>query len=94
MRREERIDAGKIRCRSDNSYQLFEDVLRALEADAEFAEMEADGALMRPDKMLKMLKRIVNTGVTSDSTYQTMVNVRRYHEAKQGATESMCEYAD
>jgi len=41
-----------------------------------------------------VIRKVVNSGITSDAVYQTMVNVKALHEVKQAAKETIVAYVE
>ena len=74
--------------------KLSEEVKRLVEAEQEYVEMRDNVAKRGPYELLKIIRRVVNSGITSDPTYQTMVNVRALHELKQNQKESIGSYIE
>jgi len=73
---------------------LGDEVRQLVEADSEYREVDFQPHVRNPFLLLKVVKRIVTTGITSDSTYQCMVNLRNLNEIKQRPTESVRAYVD
>ena len=72
---------------------LSDGVKQLVEADADFRVQDSlqDKS---PFQLLAIVKRIVTTGITSDSTYQCVVNMRNLTAMTQKPTESVRQFAD
>jgi len=56
--------------------------------------MRDDVARRGPYELLVVIRKVVNSGITSDVTYQTMVNVKALHEVKQTQKETIGAYVE
>ena len=72
---------------------LSDEVRQLVEAEAGYRAMEENGDKSAYE-LLKIVKRTVTTGITSDVTYQCMVHLRNLHEMKQKPTESVRQFVD
>jgi hypothetical protein len=70
---------------------LGDEVLQLVEADVEYRVLK-ELADRTPFELLKIVKSIVTTGITSDVTYQSMINMRNLYDVKQKPTESVRLY--
>ena len=62
--------------------KLSEEVKQLVEADTEHVKMRDDISSRGQFQLLVVIRKVVSSGLTSDVTYQTMVNVRALHEDK------------
>jgi hypothetical protein len=72
---------------------LGDEVVQLVEADVDYRILK-DLADRTPFELLKIVKGIVTTGITSDVTYQSMINMRNLFDVKQKSTESVRLYVD
>jgi len=56
--------------------------------------MREDVSSRGPYELLAVIRKVVNYGITSDLTYQTMVNVKALHEVRQTAMETIVAYVE
>jgi len=47
-----------------------------------------------PYELLAVTRKVVNSDITSDATYQTMVNVKALHDVRQTQKESVGAYVE
>ena len=72
---------------------LDEEVRQLVEADKDFRVLnESDDR--SPFELLKIVKKIVTTGITTDVVYQCMVNLRNLNDIRQKPSESVRLYVD
>ena len=64
--------------------RLSEEVKQLVKADPVFVGMQANVRSRDVFGLLKILRKVVNSGITSDASYETMVNVKSLHEVRQG----------
>jgi len=74
--------------------KLSEEVKQLVEADTEYAEMRDNAISKGPYKLLAVIRKVVNSGITSDVTYQNMVNVKALHDVRQTAKEPIIAYVE
>jgi hypothetical protein len=72
---------------------LGAEVLQLAEADVEYRVLK-DLADRAPFELLKIIKCIVTTGITSDVTYQSMINMSNLFDVKQKPKKSVRLYVD
>ena len=72
---------------------LSDEVKQLVEAESGFRALEGS-RFKSAFELLKIVKRVVTTGITSDLTYQCMINLRNLHDVKQKPHESVRQYAD
>ena len=74
--------------------KLSEEVKQLVEADTQYVEMRDKVSSRGPFRLLAVIRKVVNSGLTSDDVYQTMVNVKALHEVKQNQNETIVAYVE